>query len=47
MVVENGAVLGKGGGFIRVNLATSPENLRQGAERFRDFWKRHLTRGLS
>lgn len=48
MVVENGAVLGKGGaGFIRVNLATSPENLRQGAERFRDFWKRHLTGGLS
>lgn len=43
MVVENGAVLGKGGaGFIRVNLATSQENLCQGAERFRNFWKRHL-----
>ena len=38
MVVENGAVLGKGGaGFIRVNLATSQENLCQGVERFRNF----------
>lgn len=43
MVVENGAVLGKGGaGFIRINLATSQENLRQGAERFQRFWQRHI-----
>ena len=44
MIVENGAELGKGGaGFIRINLATSMENIERGAERFRNFWQRHLS----
>lgn len=42
MVVENGYPLGKGGaGFIRFNLATSEEHVREGAERLLRFCKRH------
>lgn len=42
MIVENGVNLGKGGsGFIRMNLAASKENLREGAERLKHFWKHH------
>ena len=42
MIVENGALLGKGGaGFIRLNLATSEENLHKGAERLKHFWEHH------
>lgn len=43
MIVENGAELGKGGaGFIRLNLATSLENIEEGARRLKAFWLRHL-----
>ena len=46
MIVENGTELGKGGeGFIRINLATSEENIKEGAERLRDFWQRHFKGG--
>ena len=46
MIVENGAELGKGGnGFIRINLATSEENLREGASRLRHFWNKHSEGG--
>lgn len=46
MIVENGSDLGKGGdGFIRMNLATSEENLREGARRIRDFWNKHSIGG--
>ncbi|WP_320130701.1 aminotransferase class I/II-fold pyridoxal phosphate-dependent enzyme [uncultured Sphaerochaeta sp.] len=42
IIIENGAVLGKGGaGFIRINLATSEENLREGAKRLKHFWEQH------
>lgn len=42
MVVENGFPLGKGGaGFVRFNLATSDEHLREAAERFLTFCKQH------
>ena len=41
MIVENGTELGKGGqGFIRINLATSEENLAKGAERLKHFWNK-------
>ena len=46
MIVENGAELGKGGnGFIRINLATSEKNLREGASRLRHFWNKHSEGG--
>jgi len=46
MIVENGVELGKGGsGFIRVNLATSEENLQEGARRFQHFWQQHQPAG--
>ena len=45
MIVENGAELGKGGaGFIRINLATSMENIEKGADRLRNFWERHISK---
>lgn len=43
IVVENGLGLGKGGaGFIRMNLAISPEQLSEGLDRLKGFWQRHL-----
>ena len=46
MIVENGSELGKGGnGFLRINLATSMENIEKGAERLRNFWRRHSEGG--
>lgn len=42
MVVENGVGLGRGGsGFIRMNLATSEENLQEGVKRLKHFWEHH------
>jgi len=42
MIVENGVGLGKGGsGFIRMNLATTEENLHEGVKRLKRFWERH------
>jgi cystathionine beta-lyase len=42
MIVENGAILGKGGaGFIRVNLAISEDILREGVQRLKHFWTQH------
>lgn len=42
MILANGAELGKGGaGFSRMNLATSMDNIREGAERLRRFAERH------
>lgn len=42
IVVENGYPLGKGGaGFIRFNLATSEENIREGTARLIRFCARH------
>lgn len=42
IIVENGLSFGKGGGgFIRVNLATSQENLQAGAERLKVFVNRY------
>ena len=41
-----GGGLPKGGnGFIRINLATSEENLREGASRLRHFWNKHSEGG--
>ena len=37
--------LGKSGaGFIRINLATSMENIEKGADRLRNFWERHISK---
>ena len=42
LIVENGSNEGKGGdGFIRINLATSRENVEEAAERLLDFYQHH------
>ena len=47
MITENGSELGKGGnGFIRINLATSEENLAEGVRRLKHFWNKHFKGGV-
>lgn len=42
IVVTNGADLGKGGaGFVRLNLATSDNNLEEALGRLKHFWNKH------
>lgn len=42
MIVGNGSDLGKGGdGYIRMNLATSEENLKSALQRLLHFWNNH------
>ena len=45
LIVENGLHQGKGGGgFIRMNLATSKQNIEEGVRRLRAFWERRQAR---
>ena len=42
IILENGLRSGKGGGgFIRLNIATSEENILEAMERLKRFWKKH------
>lgn len=46
IILENGLRGGKGGGgFVRLNVATSEENILEAMERLNRFWKRHKNGG--